>query len=433
MKIISKCEKQFVSNCVIKKQKRLDGREFDQGRNLEIVFGKERGCCMVLQGNTRVLVQVSSEVSEPKASTPTEGTLHVNFELSPMAAPDAKSYSRTSEEFIEAQRSIERCIRDSKCIDLESLCIVTASKVWTIRVDIHALNDDGNLTECASIGAISALAHFRRPEVTVVGTDVTVHSVEEKEPVALNLHHMPISVNLALFAQGKYILVDPSGLEEKICDGCYIIGMNAHQEICFVHRRGVLLLKEIEIRRIEDVAIKRAQEITQVIRTSLDDDAYNRATNASIGYKNLIQTGTILGAKRQMAEISLDTVQNMPEENDDERIESSFDNDQFENSEDGKRIIGDTSQMKSQAKERALNILQESEAAVFEGGRSKWGDDIDSEDSEEEVVPAETKPNISAIKQQNSDSEEETVYINKEQLDRRASDKRGWFIKDPFA
>lgn len=428
MKLISKCERQFITNSIRKRQKRLDGRELLQGRTLEIIFGKERGCCMVLQGNTRVLVQVSCEISEPKAN-PSEGIIHVNFELSAMASPDAKTFSRTSEEFVEYQRTIERCIRDSKCIDLESLCILTASKVWTVRVDIHTLNDDGNVTECASIAAISALAHFRRPQVTVIGTDVTVHSVEEKEPVPLNLLHMPISINLALFDNGKYILIDPNEIEEKVCDGCYIIGMNAHQEMCFVHRRGVLLLKEETIQKCEDIVVKRAQEVTQIIRKSLDDDAYNRATNASIGFINLIQTGTILGAKRQMAEISLDSMQNLQDVN-----EAEGDTDLPNDEENENRVIGDSSAMRSVAKERALHILQESEAAVFEGGRSKWGEDSDegSSESESETEIAEVKREVSQ-EEEILDSEEETVFVNRDQLDLKTSSTRGWFSKDPFS
>ena len=31
--------------------------------------------------------------------------------------------------------------------------------------------------------------HFRRPEVTVDGSDVTVHTEEERAPVKLTLHH----------------------------------------------------------------------------------------------------------------------------------------------------------------------------------------------------------------------------------------------------
>jgi exosome complex RNA-binding protein Rrp42 (RNase PH superfamily) len=34
-------------------------------------------------------------------------------------------------------------------------------QVWTIRVDTHVLNYDGNLVDCCSASAIAALAHFR--------------------------------------------------------------------------------------------------------------------------------------------------------------------------------------------------------------------------------------------------------------------------------
>ena len=36
-----------------------------------------------------------------------------------------------------------------------------SAQVWTIRVDIHVLNHDGNLVDCCSVSSIAALAHFR--------------------------------------------------------------------------------------------------------------------------------------------------------------------------------------------------------------------------------------------------------------------------------
>lgn len=44
-------------------------------------------------------------------------------------------------------------------------------------MDVHILNHDGNLMDAASVAAISALCHFRRPEVAIQGRDVTVVSV----------------------------------------------------------------------------------------------------------------------------------------------------------------------------------------------------------------------------------------------------------------
>lgn len=49
-------------------------------------------------------------------------------------------------------------------------------KVWQIRVDVHMLNHDGNLMDAASIAAITALCHFRRPDVGIQGDEVTVVS-----------------------------------------------------------------------------------------------------------------------------------------------------------------------------------------------------------------------------------------------------------------
>lgn len=43
-------------------------------------------------------------------------------------------------------------------------------------MDVHTLNHDGNLMDAASIAAITALCHFRRPDVSIVGEDITVVS-----------------------------------------------------------------------------------------------------------------------------------------------------------------------------------------------------------------------------------------------------------------
>lgn len=68
---------------------------------------------------------------------------------------------------------IEKVLRGSRVIDTESLCIIAGRFVWSVRVDIHILDSHGNLIDCACLAASTALLHFRRPDVTVVGEDVT--------------------------------------------------------------------------------------------------------------------------------------------------------------------------------------------------------------------------------------------------------------------
>ena len=82
-------------------------------------------------------------------------------------------------------------------MDKESLCVVAAQRVrlcfiilskssqnpttyekqvWHLRLTIHFLADAGNMLDCASLAAVAAFRHFRRPEVEVIGEDVVVVS-----------------------------------------------------------------------------------------------------------------------------------------------------------------------------------------------------------------------------------------------------------------
>jgi hypothetical protein len=76
----------------------------------------------------RVLAQVSCEVQQPKLNRPNEGLLFLNIELSPMGSPHFEA-GQQSELAVQLNRLLEKCIKDSRCVDLESLCIVAEEKV----------------------------------------------------------------------------------------------------------------------------------------------------------------------------------------------------------------------------------------------------------------------------------------------------------------
>lgn len=91
---------------------------------------------------------------------------------------------------------------DSNCIDLESLCILVEEQAWEVRVDIHVLNHEGNLIDAATLAALGALCHFKRPDVTLDGRQVIIHPLDERDPVPLTILHYPITLSFALFGQG---------------------------------------------------------------------------------------------------------------------------------------------------------------------------------------------------------------------------------------
>jgi exosome complex component RRP45 len=81
---------------------------------------------------------------------------------------------RQSDQSVEMNRLLERNIKQSRCLDVESLCIRAGEKVWQIRVDLNVLNHDGNILDCANMALIASLAHFKLPEVSVTGDEIKI-------------------------------------------------------------------------------------------------------------------------------------------------------------------------------------------------------------------------------------------------------------------
>ncbi|XP_053317391.1 exosome complex component RRP45 [Spea bombifrons] len=309
---LSNCERAFLLQAITEK-KRLDGRQTYDYRNIKITFGTEYGCCIVELGKTRVLSQVSCELVAPKMNRPTEGILFFNLELTPMASP-AFEPGRPSELVVKLNRLLERCLRNSKCIDTESLCVAAGEKVWQIRVDIHLLNHEGNIIDAASIAAIAALCHFRRPDVSVQGEEVTVYTPEERDPVPLSIHHMPICVSFAFFQQGTYLLVDPSEREERVMDGLLVIAMNKHREICTIQSSGGIMLLKDQILRCSKVAGVKVGEITELIQKALENDKTVRKEGGKFGFAESIQEHRITALKVEREPLDTSEVEEKAEE-----------------------------------------------------------------------------------------------------------------------
>lgn len=384
---LSNCEKEFIRKA-LSERKRLDGRQAYDYRTLKIAFGNDRGCCRVDLGQTRVLAQVSCEVTSPKQQRPSEGVLFVNVELSPMASP-AFEIGRMSDQGVEINRILERCLKESRCVDTESLCIISGEKVWQIRVDVHVMNNDGNIIDCSSIAAITALAHFRRPDVTVNGTEVIIHTVEEKDPIPLSVHHMPICVSFSFYEQGKFLLVDPSDKEEKVMDGKMVIGMNKHREICTLQVTGQMLLLKDQVLRCSNIAVVKVTEITELIHKALENDKQARSSGVTFGFREAVVKDAVTTNQMTPEKIDESTVQSECEDEDDSVT-----------METNGHVYTD-SELNEEPKVR---ILAKGVGCIGGGGDSKW--DIDDDDMEEEVKAE------SAVKSKIPEQSTEVIFLD---------------------
>src|SRR5438093_11940457 len=108
---------------LLQKGKRVDGRSFEDFRNIEIQTGlikTAEGSARVRLGETEVIAGVKLNIGTPFPDTPNEGILVVNSEFTPLASPDFES-GPPSEDAIELSRVVDRGIRESKCIEMDKL------------------------------------------------------------------------------------------------------------------------------------------------------------------------------------------------------------------------------------------------------------------------------------------------------------------------
>lgn len=385
---LSNCERDFILKA-IEEKKRLDGRQTYDFRRIKITFGTDYGCCFVDLGRTRVMAQVSCELVAPKESRPNEGFMFFNIELSPMASP-AFEQGRQSELSVKLNRQLERCLRNSKCIDTESLCVVAAEKVWQIRVDVSLLNNDGNLMDAASIAAITALCHFRRPDVSIQGDEVIVYSPDERDPIPLSVYHMPISVSFSFFQQGTFLLVDPCEREERVMDGLLMIAMNKHREICSIQSSGGIMLLKEQVMRCSKIAAVKVSEITELISKALQNDKTARKAGGRCGFAESMPRERITTLKTDETHVEMSDVTERATE------------------------IVEKAEAPSQTVPSPL-VPAPSVGQVGQG-QTTWGlQEEDSDDQNEEELMMETEPQekIKAAVDvvEISDSEEEEVII----------------------
>ena len=126
---------------------RIDGRLQWEGRNLEIehsVLPRAEGSARVRMGDTIVLAGVKFQIMQPYPDRPNQGGLMCSADVRPIAGRNWEA-GPPSPEAIELGRVVDRGIRESGCIDVDSLCIIPGEKAWQVILDLFAVSDDGNL------------------------------------------------------------------------------------------------------------------------------------------------------------------------------------------------------------------------------------------------------------------------------------------------
>lgn len=243
---------------VTAQSKRIDGRKFDEYRNIEIEYGispkSSDGSARVKIGDTEVLAGVKIELGTPFPDKPNEGSIMVNVELIPLSSPLFES-GPPSIDAIELARVTDRGLRESKALDFKKLCVREGEKVWLVFIDIYPINAAGNLFDACYLAALAAIkdAHF-----PVLNEDDKIN-YKEKGKEKLPLTKLPISCTV--WKIGKEFLVDPLQEEEAAADARMSIVFMEDGRICAMQKGGSVALKTEDISTMVDIAEEKTKEI----------------------------------------------------------------------------------------------------------------------------------------------------------------------------
>lgn len=238
----------------LKEKERVDGRKVDEYRNIDIetgIISKAEGSAQVKLGNTQVVVGVKMQPGEPFPDRPEKGVIITNAELVPLASPTFEP-GPPDENSIELARVVDRGIRESDCIDLDSL-FIEENKVWMVFVDIHAIDDDGNLMDASAIAAIAAL----------LTTTVPAENFELGEDYPLPIRDLPVGVTSLV--SNDTILVDPSRDEISVGNHLITITSDQNDNIVAIQKSGSYPLSEEKFYELIEISLKKANEIRELL------------------------------------------------------------------------------------------------------------------------------------------------------------------------
>ncbi len=235
---------------------RIDGRKLDEIRPIEIetnMISKAEGSALVKLGDTQVIVGIKMQPGEPFPDVPDRGVIITNAELVPLASPTFEA-GPPDETSIELARVVDRGIRESEAVDLTKLCIEEGEKVWMIFIDIHALDDDGNLVDASALAAISAL----------LNTTVPAERFGLGDDFPLPVRNLPVAIT-SLVVGEKY-LIDPTRDEMSVGNRIITITSDKDDNIVAMQKSGSYLLSEQKFYELIDVSVEKAREVRELLK-----------------------------------------------------------------------------------------------------------------------------------------------------------------------
>ncbi len=213
------------------------------------------GSAVATIGKSQVMVGIKFDVAKPFADRPKEGVLSTSADLLPLASHLFET-GPPGDESIELARVVDRGIRSANIIDLNSFFIDT-DKVLAVYLDIYVLDHDGNLIDCSSLAAMSALLSARMPKLE--NGAIVRGEYSGKLPIKEKV------VTCTFGKLGERMFLDPSLDEEKGMD-CRLTIATAGDAVCAGQKGGWGSFSEKDIMELVDLSLQKGKDLRSLLQ-----------------------------------------------------------------------------------------------------------------------------------------------------------------------
>jgi exosome complex component RRP42 len=247
----------------IARSKRLDGRDLDEMRPLEIelgIIGKADGSSRVILGNSEVVAGVKVETGEPFEGLEDKGALIISAEVLPIASPYVEP-GPPDEETIELARVVDRGVRESEMVALDKLALIPGKIVYTIFIDCSIINYDGNLFDATSYAVVSALMSTKLP-VFEVQDNISVTNTGKKMDPPLTT--IPVSITAVKI--GDSVILDPTAEEEACMDARITITTNSDGDFAALQKGYTGSFTIEQVKKAAEIARIKGEEVRTKLR-----------------------------------------------------------------------------------------------------------------------------------------------------------------------
>jgi len=256
MEILDEITKDYVTD-LIRKNKRPDDRGYFDYRPCTIekgIFESAEGSARVKLGKTQVVAGVKIIMGTPFKDRPEEGVLSTTAELLPLASPTFEP-GPPDEVAIELARIVDRGIRSSNAIDLESL-FIEKDKVLMIFVDIYVLDHDGNLIDASALAAMAALLNAKVPKIE----EGRLITSERTNPLKV----IQRVVTCTFSKIDSQIVLDP-GLDEEKAMSARLTLATTPEHVCAMQKGGKGAFTSDELINLVDLSFEKGNELRKLL------------------------------------------------------------------------------------------------------------------------------------------------------------------------